>query len=223
MPPTPKPPVDVYNPYFLDPKSVVVMPSRTTGIIRAPAKYDSEQHSVAFNRLFSKLKDDHPLKKSVNLAGIPVGVNNPMIQNLNFTFTQNTWRVSKLVITDADKERYSIPEAALGKPGENLDMRLDMTGFKMPNNGTFEFSFSDPLIAGNTFINTSNCSLVFMDKFIQMDFHLPSQNLFGFGERIHEFGLKEGAWNMWAHGQPSPYDDGTGRKGGYGVHPFILI
>ena len=63
-----------------------------------------------------------------------------------------------------------------------------------------------------------------MDKFIQMDFNLPSQNLYGFGERIHEFGLKEGAWNMWAHGQPSPYDDGlSGRKGGYGVHPFILI
>jgi len=56
-----------------------------------------------------------------------------------------------------------------------------------------------------------------------MDFNLPSQNIFGFGERIHEFGLKEGAWNMWAQGQPSPYDDGSGRKGVYGVHPFMLV
>lgn len=102
-------------------------------------------------------------------------------------------------------------------------MRLDMVGFNMPKTGAFEFSFSDPLIAGNKFIDTHNCSLVFMDKFIQMDFNLPSQNLFGFGERIREFALKEGAWNMWAHGQPSPYDDGSGRKGVYGVHPFLLI
>jgi alpha-glucosidase (family GH31 glycosyl hydrolase) len=101
-------------------------------------------------------------------------------------------------------------------------MRLDMVGFKMSPLGTFEFSFSDPQ-NGQTFIDNKNCSLVYMDKFIQMDFNLPSQNIFGLGERIHEFALKEGAWNMWAHGQPSPYDDGTGRKGVYGVHPFMLI
>lgn len=102
-------------------------------------------------------------------------------------------------------------------------MRLDMTGFKLNTDGTFGFSFSDPLYEDNKFLDTMDCSLLFMDKFIQMDFNLPSQRLFGFGERIHEFALKEGAWNMWAHGQPSPYDDGSGRKGEYGVHPFLLV
>lgn len=67
----------------------------------------------------------------MNSTAIPVGTNNPLIKNLNFTFTQNTWRVSKLIITDADSARYSIPTAALSDPGENLDMRLDMVGFKM--------------------------------------------------------------------------------------------
>lgn len=28
---------------------------------------------------------------------------------------------------------------------------------------------------------------------------------------------------MWAIGLDSPVDDGTGRKGTYGVHPFILV
>lgn len=28
---------------------------------------------------------------------------------------------------------------------------------------------------------------------------------------------------MYATGQDSPYDDGTGRKGLYGVHPFLLV
>jgi hypothetical protein len=27
---------------------------------------------------------------------------------------------------------------------------------------------------------------------------------------------------MWGHGKGSSYDDGTGRKGVYGVHPFML-
>jgi hypothetical protein len=34
IPPKPKPPVDFYNPYVIDPKSVQVFPSRTTGIIK---------------------------------------------------------------------------------------------------------------------------------------------------------------------------------------------
>jgi len=62
-----------------------------------------------------------------------------------------------------------------------------------------------------------------MDKFIQMDFQLPSQRVFGFGERIRDFQLDEGTWTMWAIGLDSPEDDGTGRKGVYGVHPFIMV
>jgi hypothetical protein len=47
--------------------------------------------------------------------------------------------------------------------------------------------------------------------------------MYGFGERIHKFGLGEGAWTMWAKGQDSPVDDGLGGKNVYGVHPFILV
>jgi hypothetical protein len=50
------------------------------------------------------------------------------------------------------------------------------------------------------------------DKYLQMDFKLPTQHLFGFGERNHEFKLSEGTWTMWASGQQASYDDGTGFK-----------
>ena len=168
QPPKPKPPVDYYNPYVLDPKSVQVFPSRTTGIIKVPVDYDAEHHSYVFKRLLTKMRGGNVSNSTygVNSSAIPMGVNNKLIRNLNFTFTQNTWRVSKLTIRDNDTERYSIPNAALGNPGENRDMRLDMVGFKMAEKGTFNFQFSDPLTSGNQFLNTSNCSLVFMDKFI---------------------------------------------------------
>lgn len=39
------------------------------------------------------------------------------------------------------------------------------------------------------------------DKFIQVDFLLPSQRIFGFGERVHDFLLVEGTYTMWATGQ----------------------
>jgi hypothetical protein len=52
-------------------------------------------------------------------------LNNPLIKNLNFTFSQISQRVTKLTITDSDNARYSIPTAALPNPGENTGMRLD--------------------------------------------------------------------------------------------------
>jgi alpha-glucosidase (family GH31 glycosyl hydrolase) len=62
-----------------------------------------------------------------------------------------------------------------------------------------------------------------MDKYMQVDFRLPSQRIFGLGERNREFALTEGAWTMWANGQENPYDDGLGMKQTYGVHPFALV
>ena len=58
---------------------------------------------------------------------------------------------------------------------------------------------------------------------MQIDFLLPTQNIFGFGERTREFKLGQGTWTMWANGQDSTYDDGKGMKQSYGVHPFALI
>jgi alpha-glucosidase (family GH31 glycosyl hydrolase) len=62
-----------------------------------------------------------------------------------------------------------------------------------------------------------------MDKYIQFDMILPSQNIFGFGDRKHEFKLGEGTYTMWASNMYNGYDDLSGRKGTTGVHPFILV
>lgn len=151
-PPPPGPPLEYYNPYVIDPKSVQIFPSRTTGIISVPTGYNAEHHSYVFKKLLSKMRNDingSNTTYGVNTQAIPVGANNRLIRNLNFTFTQNTWRVSKLTIRDNDNDRYSIPTEALGNPGENRDMRLDMVGFRMAENGTFDFLFSDPLTQNN--------------------------------------------------------------------------
>lgn len=56
-----------------------------------------------------------------------------------------------------------------------------------------------------------------------MDFKLPSQVVYGLGDRVKELRLSEGAFNMWSSGQDGVYDDGRGRGGLAGVHPFILV
>jgi len=127
-----------------------------------------------------------------------------------------------MVITDAENERYSPPVEAVNKVTAQKQYRLDMLGFEM-SVSPFSFWFKDLLDDTNILLSTVGGTFVFMDKYIQMDFQFQSQRVFGLGERIHEFGLSEGAWSMWAKGQDSPYDDGMGGKNIYGVHPFALI
>jgi alpha-glucosidase (family GH31 glycosyl hydrolase) len=52
---------------------------------------------------------------------------------------------------------------------------------------------------------------------------MPSGRIYGLGERQREFSLVPGTWTMWANGRDSQYDDGSGGKQTYGVHPFALV
>ena len=45
---------------------------------------------------------------------------------------------------------------------------------------------------------------------MQVDLVLPTQNIYGFGERNREFKLVEGTYTMWASGYGAQYDDGSG-------------
>jgi alpha-glucosidase (family GH31 glycosyl hydrolase) len=63
-----------------------------------------------------------------------------------------------------------------------------------------------------------------MDKYLQLDLNLPSQRIYGLGERKSNFTLGEGVWTMWADGKESEFDDGkTGSGNSHGVHPFALV
>jgi alpha-glucosidase len=61
------------------------------------------------------------------------------------------------------------------------------------------------------------------DKYIQLDLQLPSQRIYGLGERQHEFTIGEGTWTMWANDDVAGYDSGSGGQSSHGVHPFALV
>ena len=75
------------------------------------------------------------------------------------------YKVAALLLTDANKGRFSIPEEVVNKPKLNPAMRLEAIGLKVKMN-PFSFSFSDVRDSSNVFINTSNTTLVFLDKYI---------------------------------------------------------
>lgn len=115
-------------------------------------------------------------------------------------------------------------------PQQNIDMRLEEVGHTLITKDSkdpspFAFAFVDNTDDKNIFLTTEGQSLIFSDKYIQMDFVLPSRHCYGFGERQQQFELPEGAWGMWSTGSTdqSRLDPGLGRGGSYGVHPFIMV
>jgi len=97
-----------------------------------------------------------------------------------------------------------------------------MDNFKFSDT-PFTFSFQSAK-TGQTLIDTKDQTFIMQDKFIQIDMKLPSQHIYGFGERLADFELTEGAWTMWSHAvNTSESSQADGGKQTFGVHPFCLV
>lgn len=153
---------------------------------------------------------------------VPEGENNKLIQNVSFEFGQTDYTTAYARFTDAQNERFSIPESLANKPQPQARMRLDMCGFELLKN-PFGFRFVDTRDKSNVLLTTEGQTFIMYDKYMQLDLTLPSHKIYGLGERTHEFTLGEGTWTMWSKDQNPEYDDGKGGKQGYGVHPFVLV
>ena len=116
--------------------------------------------------------------------------------------------VAFLKLTDNEHPRFDIPESVLAKPHAGTQYPLSTVKFRY-NKAPFTFFFGS-VASDDAMVDTVGEAFVFEDKFIQMGFKLPSQRIFGFGERKMDFMLEEGAYTMWSNGQVPPYDDGTG-------------
>ena len=140
------------------------------------------------------------LNYSVNWTSqLKVDKNNEFVFGLNFTFEMLDYQIARFTLKDDDKDRFSVPDSVLNKPGPNPTLRLEMLGFQY-NANPFSFSFRDVMDPTNVYVDTTGQTLVFMDKYIQMDLTLPSQRIYGLGERVREFNLTEGTWTMWSSG-----------------------
>lgn len=103
--------------------------------------------------------------------------------------------------------------------GEALDFTTGSDG------GIFNFAVSRRSTRRNLF-DTSLGGLVFSDQFIQIATYLPSENMYGWGENVHQ-SLKHDfskylTWSIFARDQP-PNSGSLDTVNLYGVHPYYLM
>ena len=153
-------------------------------------------------------------------------------------------------IKDAEKERWEIPkEEILNKEylsevddniiplskdskyfeSEIFDIELLSNTLDNKQNSDNlkkidEFSFRLMTKEKNQFyiFNTSN-KFIFSENFINFQFELTSDKIYGFGERTHDFTLGEGLYTIWPQDTiGTRYDLGNGGDNSYGHQPVGL-
>ena len=69
---------------------------------------------------------------------------------------------------------------------------------------------------------TTRKNFLFSSSYINFESILSSDDIYGFGERIHNFKLNQGIYTIWPANQKSEYDDGFGGNNLYGHQPIAL-
>ena len=162
------------NPYF-----VVVGSGKNTAWSRSGLlEFDTNRTTVVENHI-SEAKKRFLLGETSVAAGKQIGVNwttslmtgpnNQIKKSLRYSFDMIDFKVARFELTDANSDRFSIPDEFVNRPDANKNMRLDMVGLSFNatsrNKQPFGFNFFDNVRPDSLFVN-GNQSLIFSDKYI---------------------------------------------------------
>ena len=161
------------------------------------------------------------------------------IYNLDISLNIEYSKYVHFKITDKDNKRWEIPKDVLNQDylnnltnnknnKENSIFKIDIYGLDHEYNGqNFGFNLYFENIDNNTQKNifysfNSTKNFLFSDNLISFESYLTSDDIYGFGERIHNFKLEDGVYTIWPVDRPNIYDDGKGSKNLYGHQPIGL-
>lgn len=139
QPPNPPLPGGESNPYLSVPGSM--MSSASGGMIMGQLSaniskiFDFNQYALenivpkGFLELMEKDTAVNVSQKGVDWRNKDFfGTNNKITNNLNYVIDSPDYRMLRLMMTDANSTRFSIPDSMVNMPGVNPTMRLEMQG-----------------------------------------------------------------------------------------------
>ena len=151
------------------------------------------------------------------------------ISMLKFDFQIIGDSVGHFKFTDNNASRYEVPLELWPdgrRPTSNSGQPKFMFNAAFAANKTFAFQISRTDSSNRILWDTTIGGLVYEDQYLQIATRLPSINLYGFGENVHQtfrhdfMGFK--TWPLFARDQPpsSPLPESYANL--YGVHPFYM-
>ncbi|XP_045144841.1 maltase-glucoamylase, intestinal [Echinops telfairi] len=140
------------------------------------------------------------------------------VQNVLLTAEYQTSNRFHFKLTDKDKSRYQVPHEHVkpfeGDAAASLTYRAEVS--------TQPFSIKVIRLSNNRVLFDSSIGpLVFDDQFLQLSIRLPSANVYGLGEHVHQQYRHNMNWKTWPifTRDTTPNGDGTNL---YGAQTFFL-
>jgi len=151
--------------------------------------------------------------------------NSNIIKNIEIIVSfhdKNTFRVK--ILDKNDQNRWQIPETApfphfasektISQEESSCKVEIEKEPFAIviTRKDTNEVLF-----------NTKDQQFLFTDLYIRLSTTMPTDNVYGFGERYYKFKLSPGTYTIWGRDDPKILEDGTGGGNTYSQHPVGLF
>ena len=155
-----------------------------------------------------------------------------VIKELNISVKIEHSKYVHLKISDINEKRWEVPQQILNPEYfntlNNSDNSANFNIEVIRSNKEFSFylyfeTVKNDNITKNIFYSfDTSKNFLFSNNYINFESHLTGDDIFGFGERIHDFKLNEGVFTIWPVDRRNYYDDGKGGKNLYGHQPIGL-
>jgi alpha-glucosidase (family GH31 glycosyl hydrolase) len=150
--------------------------------------------------------------------------NSRIIKNLHMIVSFNSENIFRVKIIDNDSNRWEIPETVPFPHFRTTELIPSEQGSCTIEVQADPFSFSvTRKDTGEILFDTRGRNFVFSEYYIQLSTVLPTENVFGFGERNYKFKLSPGTFTIWGRDDPLIIDYGRGGGNTYSHHPVGLV
>lgn len=144
---------------------------------------------------------------------------------LQVTILEYDEHMTRIIYTDSASPRWHVPY--FGNHSDPYSQASQYTqhksgfNFYENSNKTFEWYYDSRMVKFTPLISTHGCRLQYFDKYIEFEALLDKDYVYGMGERIESFHLKNDNYSLWNAYNPANHKSDT-EPGMYGSHPFIL-
>jgi alpha-glucosidase (family GH31 glycosyl hydrolase) len=162
--------------------------------------------------------------QAVYKGGSPAYKNSEIIKNLHMIVTFHDKSTFRIRIIDDDNERWEIPEKFPFPHFTSPDKISQDQGDCIIDVETEPFAFTvTRKDNGQVIFDTKNKKFIYSNLYIELGTSLPTDNVYGFGERNYQFKLGPGRFTIWGRDDPKLMEDGSGGYNTYSHHPVALV
>ncbi|MDR3549039.1 MAG: glycoside hydrolase family 31 protein, partial [Candidatus Pacebacteria bacterium] len=222
LPPHPHKPVNKRTRFVTNPYRVVV------------AHYDTPQKmlvTIFNNRTLLERNDTNSSATTENeMLGTEVRVKNdtrnfePLM--LQAHFTQLDEHLINIKYLDPEWPRWEVPEFnRQADPYESVSKQIKLPlGAELiekDEGSLFAWHLFDKYRAKEAFMTTEHCRLQYYDKYIEFEARIQTNQIYGMGERMDSFILRNDNYSLWNRDINYEYGKDS-ETGTYSSHPFFL-